>query len=157
MDISGVREFDAPRVAVWSAIADPAKMASLMPGVSNLAVIDDRHWHATVRVPVGLGGLKMKVKFERVAERPLEYAVLSAKGNGVGAIVHMTTSFTLSGEGVRTSMSWEATVRIGGPLGSMGQRVLQPQITRQIEGVLNALETHVSQDPAQEPLSGPVA
>jgi carbon monoxide dehydrogenase subunit G len=157
VELNGVREFDVPRVAVWRAIADPAKMASLMPGVSNLAVIDDRHWHATVKIPIGLGGLKMKMKFERVAERPLEYALLSAKGNGVGAIVNMTTSFTLSGEGERTSLCWKADVRIGGPVGSMGQRVLQPQITRQIEGVLNALETHVLEDSAQGPVSGLVA
>lgn len=155
MDLSGVREFDAPRVAVWSAIADPARLASLMPDVSNLTVLDDRRWHASVRVPLGLGGLKLKVNFERVAERPLEYALLRATGNGVGAMMSMTTSFTLSGEGERTSMYWEADVRIAGPLGSMGQRVLQPLVTQQIELVLKALETHVSEDPSRGPTSGP--
>jgi carbon monoxide dehydrogenase subunit G len=157
VDLNGVKEFDVPRVAVWSAIADPAKMAGLMPGVSNLRVVDDRHWHATVRVPVGLGALKMKVEFERVAERSLEFASLRAKGHGVGAILSMTTSFMLSGEAEQTSMRWEADVQIAGPVGSMGQRVLRPMITKQIEAVLKALEMRALQDYAQEPASGRVA
>ena len=156
MELSGVREFDAPRLVVWSAIADPATMAGLMPGVSNVAVIDDRHWHATVKVPVGLGRLKLKVECERVAERPLEYALLEAKGNGVGAIMSMATSFTLSEKGERTSMQWEADVRILGQVGSMGQRVLQPLITQQIEVVLTALETQVSQSQSQGQASGQI-
>jgi carbon monoxide dehydrogenase subunit G len=55
----------------------------------------------------------------------------------------MTTSFTLSGEGDHTSMAWEADVSIAGAVGSMGQRVLQPIINQQVEGVLSALERQV--------------
>ena len=54
--------------------------------------------------------------------------------------MNMTTSFTLSGEGETTSMAWEADVKIAGPVGSMGQRVLQPIINQQVGNVLAALE-----------------
>jgi carbon monoxide dehydrogenase subunit G len=57
--------------------------------------------------------------------------------------MNMTTSFTLSGEGETTSMKWEADVKIAGPVGSMGQRVLQPIINQQVGNVLAALETEV--------------
>ena len=30
-----------------------------MPGVESFEIIDDRHWRAKVKVPLGLGGLKM--------------------------------------------------------------------------------------------------
>jgi len=55
----------------------------------------------------------------------------------------MTTSFTLSGEGETTSMAWEADVKIAGPVGSMGQRVLQPIINQQVGNTLAALEEQV--------------
>jgi carbon monoxide dehydrogenase subunit G len=58
--------------------------------------------------------------------------------------MNMTTSFTLSGEGERTSMAWEADVKIAGPVGSMGQRVLQPIVNQQVGQVLAALETRVA-------------
>jgi dihydrodipicolinate reductase len=41
-------------------------------------------------------------------------------------------------------MRWEADVRIAGPVGSMGQRVLQPIINQQVSNVLTALDKQVS-------------
>jgi carbon monoxide dehydrogenase subunit G len=118
-------------------------MAKTMPGVESFEIADDRHWSAKVKVPLGLGGLKMSMNFEKLEERPPEFASLNAKGTGVGALMNMTTSFTLSGEGEQTHMAWEADVKIAGPVGSMGQRVLQPIINQQVGNVLSALENEV--------------
>jgi uncharacterized protein len=141
--LEGTKEFDAPREVVWSVINDPAKMAKTMPGVESFEVADDTHWSAKVKVPLGLGGLKMSIAFTKLEERPTEFASLNAKGQGVGALMNMTTSFTLSGEGEKTSMKWEADVKIAGPVGSMGQRVLQPIVNQQVGNVLKALEAEV--------------
>ena len=92
-----------------------------------------------------MGGLKLKFKFEKVEERPIEYAKLNAKGQGVGAIVAMETEFHLTPEGDRTSMSWVADIHVAGPIGSMGQRVFQPIVNQQVGNVLNALEAQVDE------------
>jgi carbon monoxide dehydrogenase subunit G len=141
--VSGTREFSVARSTVWEVLNDPSRMAKTMPGVESFEIADDRHWSAKVKVPLGLGGLKMSIQFEKVEERPLEFASLHAKGNGVGALMNMTTEFTLSGEGEKTSMAWEADVKIAGPVGSMGQRVLQPIINQQVGNVLSSLENEV--------------
>lgn len=145
MIVNGTREFEASRAVVWSVIDDPAQMAGLMPGVEGFEIADERHWRAKVKVPLGLGGLKMTIDFEKLEERPLEFASMSAKGKGVGAMMNMKTSFTLSGEGDHTAMVWEADVKIAGPVGSMGQRVLQPIIHQQVGNVLGALEKKVAE------------
>ena len=145
MNVSGTKEFDAPRAVVWSVINDPSQMAKTMPGVESFEIQDDRHWSAKVKVPLGLGGLKMSIAFEKLEERPLEFASLNAKGKGVGAMMNMTTAFTLSGDGDTTSMAWEADVKIAGPVGSMGQRVLQPLINQQVGNVLAALDVQVQE------------
>ena len=123
MKVEGTKELSAPREVVWQVLNDPAQMANLMPGVEGFEIKDDRHWQAKVKVPLGLGGLKMTIDFEKLEERPPEFASMNAKGKGVGAMMNMTTSFTLSGEGDHTSMDWSADVKIAGPVGSMGQRV----------------------------------
>ena len=154
MKVEGTKELSAPREVVWQVINDPAQMAGLMPGVESFEIVDDRHWNAKVKVPLGLGGLKMKMNFERLEERPPEFASLRAKGQGVGALMDMTTSFTLSEAGAGTSMAWEADVKIAGPVGAMGQRVLQPIINQQVGNVLHALEqkvTEASAAPATQP------
>ena len=145
MNVSGTKELAAPRKVVWSVINDPAEMAKLMPGVESFEIKDERHWTAKVKVPLGLGALAMTMNFERLEERPPEFASMRSKGTGVGALMDMTTSFTLTEAGEGTSMAWEAEVKIAGPVGAMGQRVLQPIVNQQVQQVLGALEKRVSQ------------
>jgi uncharacterized protein len=141
--LEGTRSFAAPRETVWEVLNDPERMAGLMPGVESFEVQDDRHWSANVKVPLGLGGLRMSIKFEKTEERPLEHASLAAKGTGVGALMNMQTAFDLSEEDGGTAMRWQADVKIAGPVGSMGQRVLQPIVNQQVQNVLNALDKQV--------------
>jgi carbon monoxide dehydrogenase subunit G len=143
--VSGTKELAAPRATVWSVINDPAEMAKLMPGVESFEIQDATHWTAKVKVPLGLGGLKMTMNFEKLEEREPEFASMRAKGQGVGALMDMTTSFTLSEAGEGTSMAWEADVKIAGPVGAMGQRVLQPIVNQQVQQVLTALEQRVGE------------
>jgi carbon monoxide dehydrogenase subunit G len=143
--VSGTKELSAPREAVWGVISEPAEMAKLMPGVESFEITDEKHWTAKVKVPLGLGGLKMTINFERLEERAPEFASMRAKGTGVGALMDMTTSFTLSEAGEGTSMAWEADVKIAGPVGAMGQRVLQPIVNQQVQQVLGALEQRVTE------------
>ena len=155
MNVEGEREFDAPRTLVWRVLNDPAAMASTMPGVESFDVHDARRWTANVKIPLGLGGLKMKVDMEKVDERELEHAAMQIKGHGVGAMMNMTTKFDLSdASGGRTLMKWTADVKIAGPVGAMGQRVLQPVINQQVQHVLGALDEQVQQA-KQTPAEGP--
>ena len=144
MIVSGTKELSAPRETVWGVINEPSEMAKLMPGVESFEITDERHWTAKVKVPLGLGGLKMTMNFEKLEERPLEFSSMRAKGQGVGALMDMKTSFTLTASGEGTSMAWEADVKIAGPVGAMGQRVLQPIVNQQVSAVLSALEVRVT-------------
>ena len=145
MKVTGEREFSAPLATVWEVLNDPARMAKTMPGVESFDIQDDRHWRANLKIPLGPGGLKMTVDFEKTDERELEFARLHAKGNGVGAIMNMDTAFHLSDAGSGTHMKWEADVHILGPIASMGQRVLQPIVNQQVGNVLAALDQQVQE------------
>jgi carbon monoxide dehydrogenase subunit G len=143
VNVSGERTFAAPRATVWQVLNDPASMARTMPGVESFDVHDARRWTANVKIPLGLGGLKMKIDMEKTEEREPEFAALQMKGHGVGAILSMRTSFELGEAGGGTSMRWTADVKIAGPVGSMGQRVLQPIVNQQVAHVLTALDREV--------------
>jgi hypothetical protein len=143
VNVSGEREFTAPRAEVWRVLNDPASMARTMPGVESFDIHDDRRWTANVKIPLGLGGLKLKIEMEKTEEREPEHAKLSMKGTGVGALLNMQTSFDLTDAAGGTSMQWTAVVRLAGPVASMGQRVLQPIVNQQVQHVLAALEREV--------------
>jgi carbon monoxide dehydrogenase subunit G len=144
MKVEGTKVFDAPVEVVWEVLMDPERMAKLLPGVESFEVQDADHWSAAVKVPLGMGGLRLKFAFEQVERRPTEYAKLRAKGQGVGAIVNMETEFHLAPGETGTTMRWVADVRVAGPIGSMGQRVFQPIVNQQVTGVLDALEAQVA-------------
>ena len=154
MRVEGTRSFEAPLATVWSVLNDPAKMAELMPGVESFEVADDRHWVANVKIPLGLGGLRMSIQFQKLEEREPEYAKLHAKGTGVGAMLSMDTAFHLREEDAGTAMKWEADVSIAGPVGAMGQRVLQPIVNQQVGQVLNALDKQVQAASGAAPAAG---
>ena len=143
MNVSGERTFAAPRQAVWDVLNDPASMAKTMPGVESFDVHDAERWTANVKIPLGLGGLKMKIDMTKTEERPPEFARLHIKGTGVGAMLNMQTSFELSDAAEGTSMKWAADVKLAGPVGSMGQRVLQPIVNQQVQHVLKSLDAQV--------------
>jgi carbon monoxide dehydrogenase subunit G len=141
--VTGERAFQAPRSTVWEVLNDPSRMAKTMPGVESFDIHDDKRWSAHVKIPLGLGGLRMSIDFEKTEEREPEFAKLHAKGNGVGAIMNMDTAFNLSEAVEGTNMRWEADVHILGPVASMGQRVLQPIVNQQVSHVLAALDAQV--------------
>jgi carbon monoxide dehydrogenase subunit G len=58
-------------------------------------------------------------------------------------MLSMQTSFDLAEAGGGTLMKWAADVKIAGPVGSMGQRVLQPIVNQQVSHVLSALDREV--------------
>jgi carbon monoxide dehydrogenase subunit G len=143
--VQGTRELEAPAQRVWEVLNDPQRLAALLPGVEGFEVKDERHWVASVKIPLGMGSLQLKFNFDKVEERPIEYARLNAQGQGVGAIVGLDTQFHLTPLGdERTNMRWEAEVRVAGPIGSMGQRVFQPIVNQQVSNVLGALEREVA-------------
>ena len=144
MKVEGERSFAAPRATVWRVLQDPAQMAEVMPGVESFDIEDDRHWRANVAIPLGLGSLRMSINFEKLEEREPEFSQLSAKGTGVGALMNLVTQFHLTEVDSGTAMVWEADVRIAGPVGSMGQRVLKPIVNQQVKQVLTALDAQVA-------------
>ncbi len=143
MKVEGTKHFEAPREKVWEVLNDPAQLAKTLPGVQSFDVKDDKHWKANVVIPLGLGGLKMSINFEKTEERKPEFASLHAEGTGVAALLKMDTQFELSESGSGTDMKWQADVHLLGQVGSMGQRVLQPIVNQQVRNVLAALEGQV--------------
>jgi uncharacterized protein len=149
--VQGERSFAVPRATLWRVLQDPAQMAKVMPGVESFDIEDDRHWKANVKIPLGLGSLRMSINFEKLEEREPEFSQLRVEGTGVGALMSLVTQFNLSEADSGTAMAWEADVRIAGPVGSMGQRVLQPIVNQQVQQVLTALDAQVAEAGEAEP------
>jgi uncharacterized protein len=145
--VSGEKTFEAPREEVWRVLVDPQSMARMMPGVESFDVEDDRHWTAHVKIRLGLASVRMQVHCEKVEERPPEYARLAAHGDAMRTALRLETSFELDEEAPgRTHMRWSAEVSLGGPLGALGGRGLEPLVHHQVSNVLRSIEDQLGRD-----------
>jgi carbon monoxide dehydrogenase subunit G len=143
--VKGVKEFDASPQLVWDVLNNPSKMAKLLPGVESFEVQGDRHWSASVKIPLGMGGLALKFNFERLEE--LAARVRAPVREGTGRRRDRRHGHTVP-PGARRREDVDALgadVRVAGPIGSVGQRVFQPIVNRQVGNVLNALEAQIAE------------
>jgi carbon monoxide dehydrogenase subunit G len=137
----GTKRFAAPRHEVYEAAADPERFGRTVPGVESIEIVDDKRYIVRTRIPLGLTSLRLAMEFERQEERPPEHARLHGTGRGLGGSVTLDSSFDLTADGDHaTEMRYEIEIQLGGRLGSLGGRVLQPVFHLHVEHVLRALE-----------------
>jgi carbon monoxide dehydrogenase subunit G len=140
--IEGIRRFDAPRERVFRALTDPHEIGELMPGVERVEVANDDEWVAVARSPFRRG-FHLQLDMQVIERRPPEHAKLRAQGKSFGARLSIDTEFRLSENGSGTEMAWTAEVGLGGLLGGLGGRALEPAARRQAERAMDRLQQRV--------------
>ena len=145
MKVEGTKEFDAPVEVVWDVLMDPERMAKLLPGVESFEVHDADHWSAAVKVPLGMGGLKLRFAFEQVEKRADGVREAQRQGTGRRRDREHADGVPPRAGGEPDDDALDADVRVAGPIGSMGQRVFQPIVSQQVTAVLDALEEQVAE------------
>lgn len=146
MKQQATREFRAARGPIWAALVEPARVASLVPGVESV----DAHGEtctARVRIPLGVGELRMSLTFEVVERREPDFVKVVTTGVGPGIVVRVESLIELeqSVGATGTSLHWDGDVRLAGPSGSMGRRVAKPIVAQQLANVLDALDQQLSE------------
>ena len=149
MRAEGATTFDAPRETVWRVLIHPQSIAQTMPGVEHVSVQDDDHWTVHAKLPLGLIRPRMTVACELVERREPEFAQLLARGESVAGKLRMTTSFELADAAdATTSMQWRADVDLSGRIASVGARVIEPLVERQVKRVMESLKQQVHAEAA---------
>jgi len=145
MRTAGEIVLDAPRAALWDAMADPVALGAALPGVDEVEV-DERDGSVGVRArpSTGLGVTPFALRLWVRERREREHVTIDGKGRGGESAVTFTVTLDVrdagaSGRaGAATAVAWTAQAVVLGVLGSLGQRVLPAVVAGQIEGVLRA-------------------
>jgi carbon monoxide dehydrogenase subunit G len=136
------------RDQVWKVVGDVQRVAKCMPGVEDVAVVDDEN--ATVRVTQSLGPMsatfdaKLKVT-EREPGRLISFSATGRSVRGAAGNVRVTNSVRLEDEPVEgggdaTRVLLEADVAMGGMLGAVGGKVIARQAAQAAKEFAAALE-----------------
>lgn len=144
MNFDGTFEVDATSEKVFNTVMDPNEISSCIPGFKSLNIISPEEYSVIVRV--GLAFIKgdFNIKFKVVERDQNKHAKLSGNGQGLGGTVDLEAIMDLSEDGGKTKMDWKAEAKVGGKLGSMGQRLIGGQAQKLIKELFKNLEEKLS-------------
>jgi len=147
MRIQGSTSVSASRDEAWETLTDPRKVTELLPD-GEITSSDEQIWRARLSPRTALGKSPFDFTFALVERRPGEYVEVTGHGYGSQHVVDLSAALELRDEGSGTRIDWEADVRLGGVLASLGQRSLPYVVRSQVEQTLRGLEESRSGAPA---------
>ncbi len=145
MKISGSYTVNADRQAVWNRLLDPDSLASCLPGVEKLNKTGENEYEMAMTVGVGMikGTYEGKVQITDINE-PTDYSMY-VEGSGRPGFVKGTGAIKLADNGGSTEITYEGDVEVGGPVGSVAQRMMGSVSKRIVDQFFSCIEEQIKQ------------
>jgi uncharacterized protein len=146
---TGQEQIPAAIETVWAFVTDPTKVGHCLPDVLEVTVQDPTHFEAVVRVAVGPVRGRFKLKCELQPEAGTRRMNIKVSGGGFGSAVDMTAGADVIAAGPSaTTLNWEGTAEMRGPVAAVGGRVLDAQAQKLIAATFANVRQHLTATPA---------
>jgi carbon monoxide dehydrogenase subunit G len=128
MKLAGRIEIAAAARDVWDLVIDPVSLASCVPGVQDVARMDERTFQGTITASVG--PMEGRFSFTSTIERNEFPTDLQVETAGTDSITNSPlrasiTAWLESPARDRTVLAYRASVTVGGRLAILGEMVLR--------------------------------
>ena len=125
MEISGAFDIPAKRQQVWEALNDPEVLAQCIPGCESIERISATELLAKMKAKFG----PVKARFESRIELtnlnpPQSYTIGGVGKGGPAGFGKGSADVTLTESGGNTTLSYTATLQVGGKLAQVGSRLV---------------------------------
>jgi len=125
MKVTGSRDLDAPRDAVFAAIHDPETLLAMLPGCREIARVSPTEYRGrlAIRLPAIVGMYETSVRLvESVAP---EYSRFDGRVDGRIGSIAGAASFRLTAIAGRTRIDYEGEATVSGPLARLDGRFVE--------------------------------
>src|SRR5215510_8371724 len=154
MKLTGTQTFPAPRQKIWTFLTDPERLAKCMPGCEKLETIGENEYSGIINV--GLAAVKGvyngKVKLDEI--QPPTHYKMSLDGKGKQGFIKGSGAIDLDEQNGQTVLNYSGDVQIGGPLASVGQRMIDGAAKMMIGQFFTAMEAELKALPGEEVRQG---
>lgn len=124
MQVAGSQKIAAPVETVWTCLNDPKILERCTPGCKRLVQVGEDRYEADLEL--GIAAIRGRYK-GRIAiadkEPPSRYR-LNIEGEGGPGFVRASLVLDLEPQGEETLLKYQGEAQVGGPVASIGQRVL---------------------------------
>jgi carbon monoxide dehydrogenase subunit G len=161
MKVSGTYILNAPRERVWELLNDPAFLKACLPGCESMEAIGPDQYQAVLTVGIAAVKGKYTGSVTLLEKEPPRRLTMRVEGKGSGGFMQGTGQLELVDDPQGTKVTYQGDVQVGGPIASVGQRLLEgaaKMIVGQFFTAVNAqLAAMAAPPPAPPPDSGPAA
>jgi hypothetical protein len=149
MKLTGTQTFPASRLKVWEFLNDPQHLVKCMPGCEKLESIGENEYAGVINV--GLAAVKGvyngKVKLDEI-QPPAHYKMI-LDGKGKQGFIKGAGTIDLEEQDGQTLLKYNGDVQIGGPLASVGQRMIDGAAKMMLGQFFTAMEAEIKAMPGE--------
>jgi carbon monoxide dehydrogenase subunit G len=149
MKLNGSHTFAAPQERVWQFLIDPQRLSRCIPGCDKLETVGENEYSGEINVGIAAvkGLYKGRVKLDDL-QAPKHYRIV-VDGKGKQGFIKGTGTLDLEPAGSQTLLRYEGDAQIGGPLASVGQRMIDGAAKTMLTQFFTAMEAEVTAAPGE--------
>jgi uncharacterized protein len=142
---NGQERVPADLATVWAFVNDPNQIAQCLPDLASVDVRDAHNFDAVVNVAVGPVRGKFKFKIALDPQPDERHMKMKISGGGFGSVVDLLAEAALTPADEKTTLlDWSGSASVGGPVATVGGRVLNAQAQRVISTTFANVKTRIA-------------
>lgn len=161
MKVSGNHLLNAPREHVWQSLNDPAFLKACLPGCESMEAIAPDQYQAVLTIGIAAVKGKYTSTVTLSEKEPPQRFTMQVQGKGSGGFMQGTGVLQLSEDPNGTKVTYQGDVQVGGPIASVGQRLLDGAAKMMVGQFFTAVNAQLTashappSEPPQRPTAGP--
>jgi uncharacterized protein len=142
--VSGTHLLNAPRDRVWQCLNDPAFLKECLPGCESMEATGPDQYRVTLTVGIAAVKGKYTGSVTLSEKEPPQRFKMKVEGKGTGGFMQGTGLLELSEDPQGTRVAYQGDVQVGGPIASVGQRLLDGAAKMMVGQFFNAVNTQLA-------------
>ncbi|HSF30217.1 MAG TPA: carbon monoxide dehydrogenase subunit G [Candidatus Tectomicrobia bacterium] len=124
MKVSGTQILNAPQQRVWEMLNDPAFLKACLPGCESMEAVGPDQYQVVLTVGIAAVKGKYTGRVTLLQKEPPQRLTMQVEGKGSGGFMQGTGQLQLADDPQGTKVTYQGDVQVGGPIASVGQRLL---------------------------------
>jgi len=143
MEIAGEYKFEVPQLALWEVLQDPKALSLIIPMAMDMKQVADNQYTGVLFFKVGsvAGLFRGKIELFNL-QSPTSYEI-KVQGSSPAGRVDIVGGIRLEESGYDTTMYYEGKLTFGGPIVSVGSRMIEVAVRSIIQQSFDTLNRYL--------------